>query len=246
MFGRLWRAFDAEPSYEGVDSKRLLALCLEDPEQAKQILKKEHRRLAEELEKTMVAYQDRLEDVSRKLRSSSQDSAKLEEDVMMLLREQREIERVVQRIALAEQETQHLLGEWQDWARHVQEGVQPDERSRLRMELLRSELTARDVKIRMPDVKVSSRSAPMADKARERVVIKPKVFEDWEQVPRPSASLRVDDLPQEDHLQDWEEVTGRTQVSREELKRAFAELLPQLAMMDAQEALVAVRRLRQA
>lgn len=239
MLSRFWRAFDTEPSSEGIDSKRLLAMCLEDPEQAKRLLKREHRRLAEELEKTMVAYQERLEDVSRKLRGSSQDPAKLEEEVMMLLREQREIERVVQRIALAEQETQQLLGEWQDWARHVQEGVQLDERSRLRMELLRSELTAREVKIRMPDVKASSRSAPMADKMRERVAIEPKVFADWES---PSALLRANDLG-EDHLEDWEAVTGRTEMSREELKRAFAELLPQLAMMDAKEAVVAVRRM---
>lgn len=144
---RIRRWFRREPPFSGsFDPHAFEQLCREDPEAAREALRRDHRELAEELAQTSSAYQERLKAFSKRLDSLTPRA--LEQELSVLRSAQDAIRRMLRRIDASEREAGELEEELREWESRADEpGVRHADHPDVRAEIIRSELAARG---RMP------------------------------------------------------------------------------------------------
>jgi hypothetical protein len=171
---------------EGED---LVRLARRDPEAARVLLAREQRELADELERTFLAYEARLEALSRRVRSMEPATVRRE---MGILREaQDELRRVIRRASIAERQTRELQREWGEWKRlNVHSGLL-ESHALERLEMLRSELALRGVHLDALDPKQESQELPEARKIAEAM---------------PATIVDTVEATEPDHLEEWDAI----------------------------------------
>lgn len=144
---RIRRWFRRKPPTSGsFDPHAFEQLCREDPEAAREALRRDHRELAEELAQTSAAYQERLEAFSARLDSLTPRA--LEQELSVLRSAQDAIRRMLRRMDASEREAGELEEELREWESRADEpGVRHADHPDVRAEIIRSELAARG---RMP------------------------------------------------------------------------------------------------
>ncbi|MFA5936230.1 MAG: hypothetical protein WC787_05270 [Patescibacteria group bacterium] len=141
---RLRRWFHTDsPSSASFDPKTFERLCKEDPASAREVLVADQHALAEELERTYAAYDERLEGLAERL--SSMKPEDVEREARVLREAQDSLRRMLRRIDASAQTARQLERELGDWeARGDQEGPWHADHPNVRAEIIRSELAARD------------------------------------------------------------------------------------------------------
>jgi hypothetical protein len=140
---RLKRWFRTEPPLSDViDPRSFEQLCRENPAQARAALLADQRSLADELERTYAAYEDRLASVSMRLRYMS--DADVEREARTLRDAQDGLRRLIRRIDASAKTARDLERELREWERREdEEGPQHADHPIVRAELIRSELATR-------------------------------------------------------------------------------------------------------
>lgn len=141
---------------EPVDDEEAVVLLRTDPAAARRWLAKRQKELSQELMQVTRAYDERLQELAGRV-SRAEVGPHWSDEAAAILAKQQEVARMLLRLELAERDTPALMTEWQDWQRYLAEVGEPKEaRQAERLELLRSELTLRGVRL----AGVSSRNEP--------------------------------------------------------------------------------------
>jgi len=140
---RLKRWFHAEPPLSDVvDSRSFERLCREDPVAARAALLADQRSLADELEQTYQAYEERLASVSLRLRRMTDEEVQREATV--LRNAQDGLRRLIRRIDASAKTARELERELHEWeGRGDEPGPQHADHPLVRAEVIRSELATR-------------------------------------------------------------------------------------------------------
>lgn len=140
---RIRRWFHADPQPSGsFDPARFERLCLENPAAAHAALMADQRELADELERTYAAYEERLNDLAARLSMLSPEDIRREARV---LREAQDgMRRTLRRIDVSARSAKDLERELQEWEHRREESGPPHaDHPLVRAEIIRSELMAR-------------------------------------------------------------------------------------------------------
>lgn len=128
--------------------------CLEDPESAQKALLDEQKMIESELKKTVEVYRLRLAALREHMYTT--DPEIIERETQMMQQTQTALKRVIERIAVAEKDTQTLLDEWQEWQSLSFDDDRRKEAS-ARQEMIASELCVRGVQHRSSSTSVEIR-----------------------------------------------------------------------------------------
>lgn len=159
-------------------------------------LAQEQRRLSDELERTLLAYRDRLDRFTHHVSEMHDEDVEREADAMREI--QARLRQAIKRAGLVERETAELMHEWEDWERARVSDAPMDLLAFERREMVRSELAVRG-KEDANNVFLHNEKATM-DKAES--VVKP----DGDFLILENAGLVEKAARDEDALAEWDEL----------------------------------------
>lgn len=135
--------FRSEPSVSAsFDPISFEKLCLENPQTALAVLKKDQKELADELEQTYSAYGRHLSDLSTRLARMSAEE--ITDEAHLLRDAQDAIRRMLRRISASVKNAHDLEHELREWEQRKNEsGPLHADHPDIRAEIIRSELSAR-------------------------------------------------------------------------------------------------------
>ncbi len=163
-------------------------------EQRRERLRQEQRIAARQLRDAFLAYEQRLFQFEQHLREIKRTTDAAQE-LAFLEEAQQGLQRLLKRLTLADQETEIVLHEWQDWqTMRDLRALTGQERDRLT--LLRSELVARGlpiegskpVRTREPDI---SKQPKRKQQTYQPSVLSDDRFSEWDEVMRPAIAREI-------------------------------------------------------
>lgn len=163
-------------------------------EQRRQRLRQEQRMAARQLRDAFLAYEQRLFQFERHLREIKH-TADATQELTFLEEAQQGLQRLLKRLTLADQETETVLHEWQDWqTMRDLRALTVQERDRLT--LLRSELVARGLAVeaskpvRMREV-ATVKQSNKKQQTYQPTALSEDPFSEWDEVMRPAIVREV-------------------------------------------------------
>ncbi len=195
---------------------------MEDADATRELLKKEQRQLAQELEQILLAYRERLEHFARN--EANMDEAAFHREVDVLREKQHHLRRAIKRAGLVERETQELLREWGDWEQAASAGAPLDRLARERREMVRSELAVRgqekESRSDSPREEIAAPAEEVPLRFETSMVARDEdALEEWDQILEQILAKESDDAVCENACDQHLEIIRRFRMTEAERKR---------------------------